>query len=280
MSAAPFMQLYVGDYLADTLDLTTEQHGAYLLLLMAMWRSDGSLPNDPQKLARFARVHPPRWAKVWSEISRFFVANDGRITNARLTKEREKAVHKSNSRAASGSLGGKAKSLKTKESGVANATALLKHGQISEPEPYKKEEDTYVSSVVSLPDRSSECLAHFNAIARRVGWPEVQKFTPPRRAALSQRIADVGGVDAWMDAITRASSSPLLTGQNNRAWRADFDWLLKAANFTKLMEGNYDPRTSNANPTHVPQHGADPALEQALRLAGIGPTPRDVGYGN
>jgi hypothetical protein len=88
------------------------------------------------------------------------------------------------------------------------------------------------------------CIAHFNAVAERVGWAQVQKISPSRKAALSQRISDCGGADAWCEAMDRAGRSPLLTGQAGRGWRADFDWLCKAANFTKLMEGNYDPQRS------------------------------------
>jgi len=139
MTSIPFMQLYVGDYLADTLHLTTEQHGAYLLLLMTMWRNGASLPNDPAKLARICRVSPKRWPLIWAEIAGFFAVEGDTITNPRLTKEHQKAVSISQERKTAGRKGGTAKALKKNDQGLANDVAGLKHSQIPEPEP---EEDT------------------------------------------------------------------------------------------------------------------------------------------
>jgi uncharacterized protein YdaU (DUF1376 family) len=52
--SAPFMQLYVADYLGDTRHLTTEQHGAYLLILMTVRNSRGS--RDAHRRAGLASV--------------------------------------------------------------------------------------------------------------------------------------------------------------------------------------------------------------------------------
>jgi len=99
MSSRPWMPLYVTDYLTDTLDLSAEENGVYLLLLMIAWRrQDGALPNDMKFLQRslasccrdmhgnrFNRIVPPL-------LERFFdLGEDGLWRNKRLTKEREKS---------------------------------------------------------------------------------------------------------------------------------------------------------------------------------------------
>lgn len=132
MSSQPFMQLYVADYLADTTHLSTEQHGAYMLLLMTMWRHEAKLPNDPKKLARICRTTPRKWPAIWGELEGYFEVSDAFITSHRLTKEYQKAKTKSELRANAGSLGGKAKSLKNNNRPVAKASDLLKQGQIPE----------------------------------------------------------------------------------------------------------------------------------------------------
>ena len=71
-SAPPYMPLYVGDYLGDTTHLTTAEHGAYLLLLMAMWRAGGRLPADDARLARFARLQLKTWLRLKPIVMPFF----------------------------------------------------------------------------------------------------------------------------------------------------------------------------------------------------------------
>ena len=64
MSTSPYMPLYVADYLADAAHLTTEEHGAYLLLIMTYWQRGKPLPADPARLANIARMSNERWTDV------------------------------------------------------------------------------------------------------------------------------------------------------------------------------------------------------------------------
>tara|TARA_R100000458_G_C8278543_1_gene255004 strand:+ start:6373 stop:7227 length:855 start_codon:yes stop_codon:yes gene_type:complete len=254
VSDAPFIQLYVGDYLSDTLDLTTEQHGAYLLLLLTMWKHGGSLPNDPKKLARIARVSPRRWHMIWSEIARFFCDDGSEITNERLKLEREKVLSISRKRSAAGVKGAEAKALKENDPASANATANEqagpKHSQKSEPEPYRSEDTNVSLSLLSDEPCAASDIAYavqrYNDAARKAGWPEVQKNTPQRAKMLKARIKDAGGIEGWEDALRKAFESDFCRGMTAKPWTGfGFDWLVKAGNFTKLMEGNYDNRTDD-----------------------------------
>lgn len=86
-----WMPLYVADYLADTSRLTTEQHGAYMLIIMDYWRN-GPPPNDDGVLASICRLSPASWRKHKPTIAGFFTVVDGRLTQKRIDAERQKAI--------------------------------------------------------------------------------------------------------------------------------------------------------------------------------------------
>lgn len=93
MAEFPALPLWTDAYLSDTHpDLTLEEHGAYLLLLIASWRRpDCALPNDDKWLCRFLGVHGNQWRKLRSAVlERFFTLTEaGNWQQKRLRKERD-----------------------------------------------------------------------------------------------------------------------------------------------------------------------------------------------
>lgn len=85
-----WMPLYIADYLADTSRLTTEQHGAYLLLLIDYWRN-GSLPDDDAVLAQITRLSPDAWSNARSTLQAYFKHEDGKWVHSRVEAELSKA---------------------------------------------------------------------------------------------------------------------------------------------------------------------------------------------
>lgn len=104
-----WMPLYVSDYLADTMHLSAEQHGAYLLLLMVAWKSDGRLPNDPDQLQAISRLTPVKWKASETVLRSFFAVTTDYWINNRLREELEKAVRNTEAKAVSGTKGAAAR---------------------------------------------------------------------------------------------------------------------------------------------------------------------------
>jgi uncharacterized protein YdaU (DUF1376 family) len=101
-----WMPMYIGDYLADTGHLTQAQHGAYLLLLMALWRQNGKFPDDDDALAAVTRSTPQEWKRLRPILARFCTVANGVWTQKRVTSEIENAERRYKSKVENGRLGG------------------------------------------------------------------------------------------------------------------------------------------------------------------------------
>jgi uncharacterized protein YdaU (DUF1376 family) len=148
---APYMPLFVADYLADTAHLSAAEHGAYMLLIMNYWQRQKPLPSDDRKLARIARMTDDEWSSARDAVLEFFTV-DGmdlrhkrveaelirlseKSDKARLAAEKSVAIRQANAertlngRSADAELSGKEKLSKRDDAvtpAPARATALAK----------------------------------------------------------------------------------------------------------------------------------------------------------
>lgn len=107
-----WMPLYWGDYLADTTHLTTEQHGAYLLLIAAYWRRGQPLPDDDSFLAACVKATPQKWrgGRLREVVGALFEISGGVWRHKRVDNEILKSTERLKSARANGRAGGVAKS--------------------------------------------------------------------------------------------------------------------------------------------------------------------------
>ncbi|HLJ64142.1 MAG TPA: DUF1376 domain-containing protein [Stellaceae bacterium] len=100
------MPFYIGDYLADTLHLTRDQHGAYILLIFAYWRRGRPLPDDDGQLAAIAKAAPAEWRRgLRAALAPFFRIADGEWHHKRIDFELARAQSVSQARARAGAKG-------------------------------------------------------------------------------------------------------------------------------------------------------------------------------
>lgn len=110
--------------IGDTQDLSTEEFGAYLLILIATWRNNGkALVDDDKRLARITRVGSNRFStKIKPRLSQFFDISDGYWHQKRLEIMWKRASNLSKMQREKGLASAEARRLKSLN-GAATAVA-------------------------------------------------------------------------------------------------------------------------------------------------------------
>ena len=93
-------------------------------------------------------------------------------------------------------------------------------------------------------------------------FPAVIKLTETRKRAIKARLKDYG-LDEIKRAFSLAEQSDFLKG--SCGWQASFDWLMKPANMTKVLEGNYTNRASPAGGKSKSMWGEDDFVAKVIR---------------
>jgi|TARA_R110002110_G_scaffold114072_1_gene282835 hypothetical protein len=73
----------------------------------------------------------------------------------------------------------------------------------------------------------------------------IKEFTPTRKILMKKRFKQYFNEDyeEWNKFLRRIAKIPFLWGENDRGWKADFNWVLNENNYTKIVEGNYEKDT-------------------------------------
>ena len=73
-------------------------------------------------------------------------------------------------------------------------------------------------------------------------------MTKDRKAKLAVRMNEEEFAVNWKVIIEQIALIPFLTGDNDRGWKANIDWILKnSTNYIKVLEGKYTKQQTLSN---------------------------------
>jgi len=268
-----WMPLYVADYLSATSRLTTEQHGAYLLLLMDYWKN-GAPPNNNAVLAQITKLSPDAWSNARTMLEPFFEVSEKQWIQSRVESEMEKANHNKKANIERGKAGAQARWGKKDSPSIVGAMLEQCLTDSSSPSPSPSSSSSSSSNLIGtnvpicppdgeLADKKGKKLPRCNHQAvidlyhehlptmRRIEvWNDQRAgYLRQRWREVASELAQEGEITAkdvlgwWGEFFQHIDKSKFLTGKVNskdgRAFTADLEWIVRPSNFAKIVEGKY-----------------------------------------
>lgn len=262
MAALPYMQFYVADYLADTAHLTTEEHGAYLLLMFNYWQTGKKIPKD--RLRKIARVSSERWPDVERALSEFFRDAGDFWRHERIEADLDLVREAQEQRVRAGKASAEARKREklTKKKSEINGNSTGVERALNDPSTNKEQNRTeHIKNTPSSADdaprqestSSGRARPDFEGIVSLYNdllgefLPNVVKLSDKRKKLINARWKQKWGENSrgddlgfWRKYFLHVRRSKPLTGtKDGFDWAPNFDWLLNESNMLKVIEGNY-----------------------------------------
>lgn len=228
-----YFQFNIGDYASHTRHLSPIEDLAYRRLLDLYYLKDGQVYGDEAEVARQVGLRE-YVQEVKQVLQDFFCLDaDDRWSHARCDAEiahfRQKSEKASNAGKASAQRRSNVRSTDVQPT---NNQQPITNNQDNKS---SKEDMSSDDDAVSI----NEVIEAWNDLAEARGLSKIVKVTDARRKQIQARLKEYEP-DDWSKALTAIYNSKFLCGENERGWKADFDFLLQPKSFVKLVEGAYD----------------------------------------
>ena len=255
-----WMPLYVADYLSATSRLTTEQHGAYLLLLMDYWKN-GPPPDNDGVLAQITKLSPDGWSNARTMLQGYFQQQSGQWLHSRVEQELAKANHNKEVNSRRGKAGADARY--GKKDALTMLEASLVHSSSPSPSPSPsplssssiEEGKPSLSTAKLMACPQEEILKlwakHLPHLAQPRSWEGTRRANTKQRWNQASRPSayspdgyqtEAAGIkwwDSFFGYIARDTSLSNGFETAGRTWRPDLEWVMNATNFQKIIDGKY-----------------------------------------
>lgn len=113
----------------------------------------------------------------------------------------------------------------TKQYNTNNSTPAEEAGEKQDPVPYSKIIDLFKKLCPS--------------------YPSIRGITGKRKIAVAARWKENPDLEIFDTLFRTAEASDFMKGKKN-GWKADFDWMMIAGNFNKILEGKYDNKPAES----------------------------------
>lgn len=113
-------------------------------------------------------------------------------------------------------------------------------------------------------------ITYWNRRIRETGsrMPQIHRLNRTRIALIEARLLEYDGDTRKIrDAFEQAFASPYLNGAGKRHWVADFDWILRPENFSRVLDGSFKAYTAAVQKEESPAPAPELTDEQIQQQA-------------